>query len=333
MDCVLGYHLNPLSCGIAKFNLALAREMSVPVLSLFDPSVASTRRPLLSIKLSEFTYNHGRDLARFLDERPATQSLRLFLHAYEDTELERRMVAEADIVYVGNAELAARIGQLRPDVIEAWCPGILIDAQPFVPTELSVFTFGMAHKVRSECYRRLDELLKGTGKSYSLYLSTALHEGTSIETAFDAAVTNIREAFSGPVYFLGFLSDAAVLHYLQMTTYFAAFFPTGVRANNTSVHSAMNAGAVVVTNIDGGSPEGYRHMDTMIDIGVASELPSEREVLAAIGGKAAAEAKLFGWDALVGRLMDPNDIAIGRERMASGPEATAPRAVVGRSFR
>ena len=90
MDCILGYHLNPLACGIAKFNHALANELGVPVLSLFDPSASSARRPLLSIKLSEFTYNHGRDLERFLDERPATQSLRLFLHAYDETDLEKR---------------------------------------------------------------------------------------------------------------------------------------------------------------------------------------------------------------------------------------------------
>src|SRR5262245_47784026 len=150
MDCILGYHLNPLSCGIAKFNLALGRQLRIPILSLFDPSAAIARRPLLSIKLSEFTYNHGRDLERFLDDRPATQSLRLFLHAYDDTELEKRMIAEADIVYVGNAELLSRIRPRRSDVVEAWCPGILIDAETFAQTELSVFTFGMAHKVRGE---------------------------------------------------------------------------------------------------------------------------------------------------------------------------------------
>jgi hypothetical protein len=317
MDCILGYHLNPLACGIAKFNLALANQLGVPVLGLFDPSVASVRRPLLSIKLSEFTYNHGRDLERFLDERPATQSLRLFLHAYDETELEKRMIAEAEIVYVGNAELAARIHPLRPDVVEAWCPGILIDAEPFVKTELSVFTFGMAHKVRGEYYRKLDELLKRTGKSYSLYLSTALHEGMSIETAFDAAVKNVREAFSGPVYFLGFLSDAAVLHYLQTTTYFAAFFPTGVRANNTSVHSAMNAGAVVVTNLDDGSPEGYRHMQTMIDVAACAELPTDGEILARIGQGAVAEAKVRSWDALAERLVKSDNTIVGRVRPGS----------------
>lgn len=320
MDCILGYHLNPLSCGIAKFNVALARQLNIPVLSLFDPSAANARRPLLSIKLSEFTYNHARDLERFLNERPATQSLRLFLHAYDDTALEQRLVAEADIVYAGNADLARRLRELRSDVVEAWCPGILIDAEPFVETELSVFTFGMAHKVRGEYYRRLDELLQATGKSYSLYLSTALHEGTSIETAFDAAVENVREAFSGPVYFLGFLSDAAVLHYLQTTTFFAAFFPGGVRANNTSVNSAMRAGAVVVTNLDEGSPDGYRDMHTLIDISTCSELPTDQDVLHRIGENAIAEANLLSWDGLVERLRSAEDLATDPKRTsAEGP--------------
>jgi hypothetical protein len=298
MDCILGYHLNPLACGIAKFNVALGRQLGIPVLSLFDPSAAAARRPLLSIKLSEFTYNHGKDLELFLSMRPATQSLRVFLHAFDDTELEKRLIGEADIVYVGNSELAQRIRPYRHDVVEAWCPGILIDAEPFVATEFSVFAFGMAHKVRGEYYRKLDNLLRNTGKSYSLFLSTALHEGTSVETAFDAAVQNIRESFSGPVYFLGFLSDAAVLHYLKTTTYFAAFFSTGVRANNTSVHTAMSAGSVVITNLDESSPSGYRHMDTLIDAVVCTELPTDRERLKGIGNRAALEAKKFDFDAL-----------------------------------
>jgi hypothetical protein len=314
MDCILGYHLNPLSCGIAKFNLALARQLDIPVLSLFDPSAGSARRPLLSIKLSEFTYHHARELERYLDERPATQSLRLFLHAYDDTPLERRMVAEADVVYVGNGEIANRLRPLRSDVVEAWCPGILFDAKPFEPTELSVFTFGMAHKVRGEYYRKLDQLLQRTGKSYCLYLSTALHEGISIETAFDAALKNIRDGFSGPVYFLGFLSDAAVLHYLRTTTYFAAFFPTGVRANNTSIHSAMSAGAVVITNLDDGSPEGYQHLQTMVDIDACASLPTDTSVLNEIGAGAEAQASRFGWPALADRLLEKDELALTQSR-------------------
>jgi hypothetical protein len=190
-----------------------------------------------------------------------------------------------------------------------------------VKTELSVFTFGMAHKVRGEYYRKLDELLKRTGKSYSLYLSTALHEGTSIETSFDAAVQNIRDAFSGPVYFLGFLSDAAVLHYLQTTTYFAAFFPSGVRANNTSVHSAMNAGGVVVTNLDDGSPESYRHLHTLIDVATCTELPTDTVTLARIGQNAAAEAKLLSWDALAARLVESDHLKGERVRLGAARRA------------
>jgi hypothetical protein len=314
MDCILGYHLNPLSCGIAKFNLALARQLSIPVMSLFDPSAVSARRPLLSIKLSEFTYHHARDLERYLNERPATQSLRLFLHAYDDTPLEQRMVAEADVVYVGNRELAGQLRKQRADVVEAWCPGILFDAKPFEPAELSVFTFGMAHKVRGEYYRKLDELLQKTGKSYCLYLSTALHEGISIETAFDAALKNIREGFTGPVYFLGFLSDAAVLHYLRTTTFFAAFFPKGVRANNTSVHSAMTAGAVVISNLDEGSPQGYRHMQTLIDIDACTALPTETELLRQIGDGAQRQATELGWQALADRLLKNDEIALASAR-------------------
>lgn len=310
MDCVLGYHLNPLSCGIAKFNLALANELGVPVISLFDPSAASARRPLLSIKLSEFTYNHARDLERFLDERPATQSLRLFLHAYDDTDLERRAIAEADIVYVGNFELAERIKPIRPDVVEAWCPGAVFDAAPFEPTELSVFSFGMAHKVRGDSYRRLDDLLKQTGKSYSLYLSTALHEGTTIETAFAGAVDSIRKHFSGPVNFLGFLSDAAVMHYLRSTDYFAAFFPSGVRANNTSVHTAMTAGAVVVTNLDDRSPREYVHMKSVVDLASCTALPTTAAELEAISDQARSVAGGYGWPLLARRLMDTDEQSV-----------------------
>lgn len=307
MDCILGYHMSPLSCGIAKFNLALAEELSVPMLSLFDPSASTARRPLLSIKLSEFTKAHARELERWLDERPATQSLRLFLHAYDDTELERRLIDNSDVVYVGNVELAERIRPHRPDVVEAWCPGVLFDAKPFEGAEISVFTFGMAHKVRGEYYRKLEEMLKATGKSYCLYLSTALHEGTNVDAAFGGAVKGIRSNFDGPVHFLGFLSDAAVAHYLKTTTYFAAFFPNGVRANNTSLHTAMDAGAVVITNLDGRSPQGYTHMESLLDINRMDALPTDRDTLAAIGAQAKTVAGSMSWGRLCERLLEVDE--------------------------
>ena len=52
------------------------------------------------------------------------------------------------------------------------------------------------------------------------------------------------------LYFLGNLSDVAVYNQLREATFFAAFFPRGVRANNTTVAAAMETGAVVITNLD-----------------------------------------------------------------------------------
>ena len=36
IDCIVGYHLNPWTCGIAKFNAILARQLEVPVIGFVD---------------------------------------------------------------------------------------------------------------------------------------------------------------------------------------------------------------------------------------------------------------------------------------------------------
>ncbi|MGV3719504.1 MAG: hypothetical protein ACO1SX_01230, partial [Actinomycetota bacterium] len=55
MDCVLSYHLNLLTCGVARFNHRLAQTLAVPMLQLSDPEALAFDRPLVSIKVSEFT--------------------------------------------------------------------------------------------------------------------------------------------------------------------------------------------------------------------------------------------------------------------------------------
>ena len=69
----------------------------------------------------------------------------------------------------------------------------------------------------------------------------------------------MHESFPS-LYFLGNLSDVAVYNQLRESTFFAAFFDRGVRANNTSVAAAMETGAVVITNLDELSPPEYVHM-------------------------------------------------------------------------
>jgi hypothetical protein len=304
MDCVLGYHLNPMSCGIAKFNQQLARELGVPLLSLFAPEARQFSEPLLSVKTTEFSPADLSRLQNFLDTLVPGVSLRLFLHAYVDTDLERSLAARAELIYCANQKLQQQLSAQADKLVLAWCPGTLLDATLFLPTEISVLSFGMAHKLHAEHYHKLDRLLRATGKSYCLYLSTALHEGTCLEENFLDVLDEMQQMFSGEVYFLGFLSDTAMYNYLRDSTYFAAFFPDGVRANNTSVHTAMAQGAAVITNLDGHSPPRYRHLDSVIDITACDQLPTDAAELARIGANARRAAQEQGWNRLIRLLQE-----------------------------
>ena len=64
IDCIAGYHLNPWTCGIAKFNAILARHLSLPVVGIGSVDLKAYDRPLLSLKLSEFTSHDARALHR-----------------------------------------------------------------------------------------------------------------------------------------------------------------------------------------------------------------------------------------------------------------------------
>jgi hypothetical protein len=158
----------------------------------------------------------------------------------------------------------------------------------------------MAHKIQTERFRRLRELLDASGRSYSVYVSAANHETSSLEDA-EAVFREMREVFPS-LYFLGNLSDVAVHNQLRTATFFAAFFPQGVRANNTTVAAAMETGAVVITNLDGHSPPEYVHMENVVDIRRCDALPADPAVLDGIRARAVETARSRGWDELVDRM-------------------------------
>jgi hypothetical protein len=143
-------------------------------------------------------------------------------------------------------------------------------------------------------------LLDATGRSYCLYLSTALHEDTTLDGSFSESFDTLRTIFGARVHFLGYLSDTAVYNYLLDTTFYAAFFERGVRANNTTVAAAMSCGAAVITNRDAHSPGAYAHMETVIDVARCEALPLDPAVRRAIGERAIQVATGgLGWEALV----------------------------------
>jgi hypothetical protein len=299
IDCIAGYHLNPLTCGIAKFNDILARHLGVPVVGL-GPALARYERPLLSIKISEFDAPDVEELDRWADAHAG--GFELFLHAYDDTPLERKLLAGAIRVCVGNAELFDRLRPVRPDVQEMFCPGTLLSPQRFQRTEICVFTFGMAHKIRVPLYRRLRDLLEATGKTYSVYVSTALHENTSFDGSFVVRFEELQSIFDRHVYFMGYLSDTAVYNQLMDCTFIAAFFDKGLRANNTTVNAAMESGCAVITNLDEYSPSGLVHMTNVIDINHCERLPDVEETRRiGLAAREIAQGR-YGWDQLVAQL-------------------------------
>jgi hypothetical protein len=300
IDCIAGYHLNPWTCGIAKFNAILAKHLDVEVVGIRTVELGSYERPLLSVKLSEFSDRDAADLDLWSSTHRGR--FELFLHAFDGTELERRLVAAASRVYVGNAELFRQLAPARPDVQELFCPGTILNPQRFMDTDLSVFTFGMAHKIRVPLYRRLYELLEATGRTYSVYVSTALHENTSFDGSFVVTFEELQAIFGGQVYFMGYLSDTAVFNHLLDSTYLAAFFEKGLRANNTTVNAAMECGCTVITNLDEHSPAGLAHMKNVVDINRCDRLPTVEESQHI--GRAARKVALgqYGWDQLVSQL-------------------------------
>ena len=115
-DCIAGYHLNPWTCGIAKFNAILARELDVPVVGLASPELGNYARPLLSIKMSEFTPEDAHALATWVNANVGRFDI--FLHAFDGTPFEQRLLAAAAKVYCGNRELAHQLSPARPDIVE-----------------------------------------------------------------------------------------------------------------------------------------------------------------------------------------------------------------------
>ena len=125
IDCIAGYHLNPWTCGIAKFNAILARHLDVPVVGIRAVELGSFRRPLLSVKLSEFNDGDAADLD--LWGQAHAGQFELFFHAFEGTEVEKRLLKAAGRVYCGNHELFDTLRPARPDIQELFCPGTILN--------------------------------------------------------------------------------------------------------------------------------------------------------------------------------------------------------------
>lgn len=301
-DFVVTHRLDGFTSGVARFNQILAERLGLPLRFLFDEQLPRTGRPFLSFKISEFKPPERDRLAALLDT--VEWSSAVYLHDFQASLLEERIVREAERVFCGNRLIEKQVRSLTSNPETVWSPGLILDSRHFEPTAVSVFLFGMAHKIQSRMFARLRALLDSSGHTYAVYVSSANHETASMkdgEIVFD----QMREIFPRHLYFLGNLSDVSVYNYLLRSTFFSAFFPGGVRDNNGTVAAAMEHGAVVVTNLDEHSPSGLVHLENVIDINQCDTLPTDPLTLRSISVNAMKFARSRSWDHLLETLTRP----------------------------
>lgn len=239
---VVSLHTNEWGCGVAKFSKELAQRLGVPFVGL--DSFGWGVKPLFSLKWSELPESDKTMMRSFaITLRLATFGV--FWHDAGDSAVTDR----AGHVFYADPSLGA------PGL---WCPPLL----PEIPKRtVKLFTFGMAGRLQAYAFQRVRELLEAASIDYHVRVSVGLHEGTSLDTAlhhFDAL-----KQIMGPdkVTILGILSDEAVNLELRDCDYVLAFFEKGLRANNTTVHAALNANKTVISNHDAQTP-GYLKAST-----------------------------------------------------------------------
>ena len=291
---IVTFHTNPYTCGVARFNIALAESLQIPLLTLNDFLAKPSSGALLSIKCEEIGEENSGELSRFLVS--SSEKYDVYLHGLDNSDAEQTVIAQAGRIFTATLEMADAIRSSRNDVLSTFAPGA--NPSPVLKqVDCTLLTFGMAHKIRVDGYRKLGEILHGDSRTFRLEISTALHEGTTFSEDFFTVGKDIRDVFDGNVSFLGFLADEEVSNRMRAADALVAFFPHGVRENNTTVLSAMSHGCAVITNVDEYSPSWMAHNHSIIDINLLDGFPSKNE-LERVGSNAIEDVKNYKFSEL-----------------------------------
>jgi hypothetical protein len=217
------------------------------------------------------------------------------------------LITGAHTVFCANSEIQQALANAGKPLSLVWCPHLVDLDASLTKSELTIFSFGMAHKIQLSYYellhRRLDEL----GRGYSIWISTAFHEKSGFGD-FDEAARELRTIFGSRVQFLGFLSDEAINYFVDQVQLFVAFFARGLRANNTSAYVPMERGCAILTNLDEHSPAWLRHDVNVLDIHSLSVASLQPDHLRGIAAAAQRDVRRHaGWPLLLSRMREHYD--------------------------
>jgi hypothetical protein len=301
---IVGSHMNAYLSGVAKFNQVLARHLGIGYVGLADVAMIDAGPLLVSVKMA--ANDGGVETAR-----KACASMRgrgiaydLFLHSFQGLTVEYELIEGCTQVIAGNSEIAHALRDVDRPIRALWCPA-LVDESASVDSEgLTLFSFGMSHKIQLDYYELLKDVLERRGAEYTVLVSTAFHETASFGE-IDVIERRFGEIFGPRAHLLGFLSDGAVNHFIERADLFAAFFRNGVRANNTSVYAAMGRGCALLTNLDEYSPEWMAHGVNVLDVQRLTMADLEAASLERLSERARSDAsERASWGALVDALSE-----------------------------
>ena len=272
IDAILSYHLNPETCGVAKFNQQLAKRLGVPFGSVYDAH--RFQHPLLSLKCEE--WERG-ELTQLIEAAIAPPAIDVLWHG---------SILSHITDYATNVYTASDVG--CPNLVEG-------DASR---GEIHVVTLGMAHKIHLAPYEKLKQLLDAARRPYTIGVTTAVHERAPWD-GIGVVAEQMRAVFGPRVRSLGYLGDDALVREFYDASAVAVFFDPAARANNTTLWTALTYGQTVITNLDADSPPELIHGETVWNLDDLQEWPedaSERRVMRA---KARTVLDRYSWRSVI----------------------------------
>lgn len=300
--CVVSSHMNPNLSGVAKFNNILANKLNCKCISITDynKEIDKKDRILLSIKLADLQEYEINEIKRFLNNVIENKiSFDLFFHALSDISIEYDLIEACSRIYCANSEIRHALRGFDKVLLDSWCPHLVNVNKRIEIADFNIFSFGMAHKLQLGYYKELHKKLISYKSKHSIWISTAFHEKASFGD-FDEISNQLNDIFGECIHFLGFLSDEAINYFLDRIQLFVAFFPKGVRSNNTSIYVPMEKGIPVLTNLDQHSPHWLKHGKNIIDINDLNGDLLTTEILKEIGKEGAIDYhKNASWESLV----------------------------------
>jgi hypothetical protein len=263
---IISTHESPRYSGVAKFGVRLAAELGCrfygveEALELAREGVCG--HVLLSTKfqdLDDIDCIKWYRLLEIIDKPELTISI--FLHSFHHLDIELKLLSRSRNIFAGNSEILHKCEDLNFYPKQLWCPNLIesgqkVSKKPRIVRPrnfVNLFTFGMAHKVSFARVCQSVEEVSGLGIDFILTVSTSKHEKIEAKQ-FRNIQSLLTDRFPGQIKFLGFLDDDAIFEKAGEMDAALLLFNPAVRANNTTMYTAMELNLPVICKVDRFSP-------------------------------------------------------------------------------